>query len=379
MTTTGSNLFTTILGLAGTFLGLAILVQVIQESWKYVLSTKSAAYERALLQFIGPWARQLTRPGILADLQADGPFQVWRRRPLGKLLPLEKPELVEAMERTAPPWVRRTLDALRLEGASASAVGGAVPPTPALAALSKELATAERGSPGFATAMDIMSFLTPWQIQITPASGSTAGIVSLPPSVNAVALLAAFRERFLAHVTRAERTFGQLDRNFDYIYKRRNTLLTFLIAIAVTLVANLPIGRLLRQAEAMTPEQAVTLAENMTRLYDSIPPGNPASDSARARAERVRTLAIKALETGAGLGIDPKLGSPDDRNWLAGIWAQLTGVVAHVRKEGALYLAECLVTALLISFGAPFWNDLAGTMLRLQRGPPKPAKAEAEG
>ena len=60
----GSTLLTTILGLAGTFLGLAILVQVIQECWKYLFSTKSSGYERALFAFIGPWARQLMKPGV---------------------------------------------------------------------------------------------------------------------------------------------------------------------------------------------------------------------------------------------------------------------------------------------------------------------------
>lgn len=374
MLTAGTPLLTTMLGLAATFLGLAILVQVIQEAWKYLLSTKSAAYQRALLQFIGPWARQLTQAGVLADLQVDGPFQIWRRRPRGKLMPLEKEQLVEAMERTAPTWVRRTLETLRVEVAAAGTDAAPAPPTPALTNLVNQLATAERGSPGFATAKDVIAFLATWQIDVK--EGATPNN-SLPP-VNAPALLAAFRDRFLGHVTQAERTFEQLRSNFDYIYKRRNTLLTLTIALAVTLFADLPVRRLYREAASMSPEQAGALAEWISRLYDSLPAGAVTSDSVRAQAERIRAQAIEVLNRQVGLGIDPRLGSTADRGWFKGIGDRLAAVGTHVRADGALYLLECLATALLIAFGAPFWNDLAGTLLRLNRGPPKEAKAEAK-
>jgi hypothetical protein len=381
----GTPLFTTMLGLAGTFLGLAILVQVIQEGWKYLLSTKSGAYERALFQFIGPWARQLSRTGVLADLEVNGPFQIWRRRPRGKLMPLAKPELVEALERTAPPWVRRTLETLRVEAAatvepkqvfSIDRMHSFLPPTPALTALVKELATAERGSPGYATANDVSAFLKTWGIGPGPELDH---LMAPSGSLNTGALLSAFRERFLPHVTKAERTFDQLTSNFDYLYKRRNTLLTMTIALGVTLFADLPVGRLYREAASMTPAEAGGLAESMTRLYDSIPPGTPANDSVRARAARIRGQAIEELNRRIGLGIDPRLGSATDRTWFSGIVARLSAVVSHVRADGALYLLECLATALLISFGAPFWNDLAGTLLRLQRGPPKESKTEGKG
>ncbi len=35
-----------------------------------------------------------------------------------------------------------------------------------------------------------------------------------------------------------------------------------------------------------------------------------------------------------------------------------------------MYLLGCLLTALLIGFGAPFWNDLTGAVLRVYKGPP---------
>src|SRR5882672_6705697 len=113
----GSSLISTILGLVGILFGLSILVQVIQESWKYLLSTKSGAYQRALFVFLGPWSQELLQPGLIPDLQVNGPLQRWRSRPRGRLQPMDEQTLVSALERTAAPWVQRILEALRAEEA----------------------------------------------------------------------------------------------------------------------------------------------------------------------------------------------------------------------------------------------------------------------
>lgn len=371
----GNSTLTTVLGLAGILLGLSIFVQVTQEAWKYLLSTKSAAYRRALFQFLGPWARYLNQPGILADLQVGGPFRIFRQRPGGRLMPLQRDQLVEAMERTAPTLVRRTLEALRVEMAAALPLGQATSPTPGLAVLVSELTAVERGSPGYSTAQDILGFFDSWQVTAPQPAGDPARRSLASAPLNVTALTAAFRERFLGHVTHAERHFDQLVLNFDYIYRRRNTLLTVLIALAVTLLADLPVGRLYQRASAMTAEQASELAQAMTQLYDSLPPGTPANDSLRARAQRIRVRALELLNARAGLGIDPALAT--EQTWIGGAWRRVTAVWTRVTGRGALYLLECLITALLISFGAPFWNDLAGSLLRLQRGTRDPDAAEA--
>lgn len=366
----GSTLLTTILGLAGTFLGLAILVQVIQECWKYLFSTKSSAYERALFAFIGPWARLLMKPGVLPDLQVDGPFQFWRRRPRGKLLPLDRTELVTAMERTAPAWVRRALEVLRLEADLLKAPSS--PPSPALRTLASELSAAERGSPGFTTANEVSAFLREWNVAVTPGQGVSS--VALPATVDAEALLADFRERFLPHVTQAERTFDQLQRNFDFTYRRRNTLITFCIALTLSIAANLPIGRLYHRADTMSPDEAVAMAEAMQKLSDSL----AAPDQAHAaQYDRIRARLLRALENMSVGQPEPNSPNATDQGWLSRFGGGLRDVWMRVRSGGPLYLVECLITALLLSFGAPFWNDLAGTLLRLQRGPPKDAEPES--
>jgi hypothetical protein len=218
----------------------------------------------------------------------------------------------------------------------------------------------------------VSAFLREWNVAVTPGQG--VGSVALPATVDAEALLGDFRERFLPHVTQAERTFDQLQRNFDFTYRRRNTLITFCIALTLSIAANLPIGRLYHRADTMSPDEAVAMAEAMQKLSDSL----AAPDQAHAaQYDRIRARLLRALENMSIGEPDPSAGRSTDRSWLTRIGGALGDVWMRIRSGGPLYLVECLITALLLSFGAPFWNDLAGTLLRLQRGPPKDAEPES--
>ena len=54
----------------------------------------------------------------------------------------------------------------------------------------------------------------------------------------------------------------------------------------------------------------------------------------------------------------------------------IASVVRHPASHNALgwlgemsyYLFGCVITAILICFGAPFWNDLAKSLLRIGKG-----------
>src|SRR5262245_10795758 len=104
-----------LLTLAAIFLGLAAAVQIIQEFYKYLSRSEAKTYRNVLVDFAGPWIEQLFQPGVVNDLQVRGPFQIRKVRPQGVLLPLPKDELLRAIERLAPVWVRRTLEQLQVE------------------------------------------------------------------------------------------------------------------------------------------------------------------------------------------------------------------------------------------------------------------------
>ncbi len=371
----GTSLISTLLGLVGILLGLSILVQVIQECWKYLLSTKGAAYQRALFAFLGPWARELLRPGVIPDLQINGPFQKWRRRPKGRLQQMDQSTLVAALERTAAPWIRRVLQALRAEADLQNGRGAAL--SPAFAAVLEQLRATGQDSPGYASAQEALRFLKKW------SSDDTTQLSDTGARVDARKLITAFRQQFLPQITEVERTFTQLDRNFEYLYRRRNTALTFLFATSVVVALDAPIATLYRQAKGMTPEQAVTLGENARGVFDSLNRLPRASAPAARQADSVRADEylrfsrdiLEALRQSANVG--------------TAVTAETDFLSARVNKlrqqikDGGLrwafgYLLGSLVTALLISFGAPFWNDVAGAVLRVSKGSRKVEIAPAQ-
>jgi hypothetical protein len=363
-----NSLITTVLGLTGIFLALAIFVQIVQEMYKHLTSSKGRAYTNALLDFLGPITRQLMRPGSVLDLRARGPFQLRRLRPQGLLLPLSKSTLVDGLERTLQPWAQRALVALRLEAEITSAsttpnnLAASAPPfcSNQWSAFLKELGEAEAGSPGYLGALEILRFLTQWNHSTDSARGSALGSIVPTQVVEAQAMLIAFRSEFLSHIEKVEKNYGQLMQNFDHLYERRNVRQTFLIALIVAVFFNLPVDRLWDAASKLSSEEAVTMAEQYTTMYErslndereGTVEMNTLADSAQA----VLTDALSAIKK-TEQGRDTELTTifTMEREWNLFSWAAL------------LYFLHCLLTSLLISFGAPFWNDLASALLRVQK------------
>jgi len=116
-------------------------IQVLQEMWKYLFSTKAAVYSRVLGDWLGAWAKELLESPALADLQVRGPFQWKRVKPTGKLLPLTKENLIDGLERTATLWRQRGLEALRLEVKVQAGIQA--PPSAGWLAFLQELTQAE--------------------------------------------------------------------------------------------------------------------------------------------------------------------------------------------------------------------------------------------
>ena len=341
-----TSVFPTLLAFATIVFGLSLLVQVFQEVYKSLTSSKSKTYVKALLDFLGPHAAELLKPGSITELQVRGPFQFLRRRPTGRLQPMERPELMAALERTSAPWIRRTLDALHLDaelhtnGPKESRKG----PSPALRELFRQLDGVERGSPGYATAVEVRQFIDTWLRDEDGGSPDAAG------------LLLAIRRRFLPLVAQVETHFGQFMKNFELTYRRRNLRQTFLIGLGIAVLFQMPTDRLYRRAGKVPIDQAIASAEGLMDIY--------ATEAARTGAsprglEELRpvidSLTAELTRAGAPLGESFSM-------------VRLGTEFASV-QAGGQYLFWCAVTALLISFGAPFWNDLTGALLRLNRGP----------
>lgn len=361
---TGGSLGTMVLGLAASLLALAVFVQVVQEIYKFLTSSKSRAYANALRDYLGPWSATILKEGLLNDLKVRGPFQIGSRTPRKWLLPLSADSLQGALEATVPPWCQRMLQALNLEASLAAEQPPSSPNWNQLVGELREAATTD--APGNGTAKELVEFVDRW------SKGKFA----------APAMLTGFRDKFLPHVDAAVGGFPQLMQQFDFAYRRRNLRQTFLLGFLVAFIGGYPIGVLYQKASRMTAEEAQALAQAATSLADSVAlraQARPTSDSAaasdtvpnpdslaKAKADLDQTL--KDARTALRL-----LRSDASSNALS--FSSFTGFFKLGWRKQLEYFFGSLVTALLLSFGAPFWNDLTKSLMKVQKQADPPANS----
>jgi hypothetical protein len=167
-----------------------------------------------------------------------------------------------------------------------------------------------RGSPGYASAHDILRLFSERGLKLEKqADGRYVKVTEPEEKVDARKLVNAFREQFLPHIVEAERNCSQLDRNYEHVYRRRNTALTLIFAMVMVLALDLPINVVYRQARSMTPEQAVGLAESLRGVHDSLVQLSATDtaaqpvDSARAQDYlRFSNEILTSLRASAGVG-----------------------------------------------------------------------------
>jgi len=369
-----SAVLSSLLAFAAYLLGLSVLVQVLQEGYKFLTSSKARAYRRVLHDLLGPLWSQVERAQGAVSLQARGPFQLFRLRPQGRLLPLDSQALSTLLERSAPTWVQRGLAQLRDEVAVQATNKDAW--SHGWTTFLKELADAPKGSAGYWTAEDIRRFLE-------KNGHGTETTVSNSPRLAAEQLLQRFRANFLPAVVTVERTFPQLETNFEYTYRRRNLRQSFLIGLLVTAALSFPVDTIWRASTRLSPAEALALAD---QAQEAAARARPAQSPGHAQPEPTTTLpptdddcdrladALEALNDSLNL-----LATTSARPESPGL-ELFAGLRTTWQEQGfwatILHLLSCAFTAVLLSFGAPFWNDAVGALSTLQRKPPRSGGSE---
>ena len=364
-----NSVLTPLLAITAWFLGLSVLVQVLQELYKFLTSSKSRAFEHALADFAGPF--------VVSRLQQDerltvrGPLQFRRVSIAGRVLPMNADDLVAAIEKAAPEWQRLVGGALDVEVALQK--GKAAPPSPKLVAtlggLTQQLeaASADAQSATYGDATRVARFLWDWKVLRDDGRLNDADF-------DAVRLRDAFHLEFFPQLETIRRHYDQFLQNFGYQYRRRNVRQTFTLAFLVVALLNLPFEQVYLRATSLSPEQAVALAESAQRLYSEsqrVPAGAKASEEQK----RLQALAREALAVAnrasvtctsrapAGPASDAPITCENAAVDPGVIWASMTdGRLLSLR-----FLFGCLISAVLISFGAPFWNDVSSSVLRAAR------------
>lgn len=367
-----SQWISSLLGFAAFILGLSVLVQIVQESFKYLSSSKDRAYSRLLSDFLGPWAMQLKQTSFM--LTVRGPFQFLRIRPQGVLLPMDRDQLEAALIKTAQPWVQKTYQLLTQEMNWQS--GTEKKPSLAWCQFLEDLGKVEKGMLGYWNAYEIMQWLTQWghTLKKDLKNDRILGQIKAPPIFGAKELCNSFQERFLQHVSDAKTNFPQFDKNFDYAYRRKNLKQTIFIALVISLSFNFSAGRIWNRVQRMSAKEAASLAETYLTMSDKITKEMEVKDSGKSQAEVMEKLEeVKTLLTDYAKELSSVDKKSEDVSFLQLI--KLNEVAAGASAfswewivSWIKYIFLCLLTALLIGVGAPVWNDLVKFLLGLQQG-----------
>lgn len=368
----GASSYDALLALTAMLFGLAIAVQVIQELYKHLSSSKARAYRTVLRDTLGSWVDRLYEAGPAVRLHVRGPFQFFRSKPSGVLLPMSKDELLEAMDIVAPDWMGYTLQALKTERKLQQ--GGPAPPSPHLLQAVQNLEAARENPSDEATATRMLAFLEEWgeppaRGEQTVTDGEDLALATESPigdldrGFDAARALEGFVHRFFPDRVQVEQEFAQISRNFEHAYERRNLRQTFTFAFVIALALGFPLDAMWERANELSTDQAVATATQLLAAGEELG-GDAAALGAGSSQEEVAavTEAVGKLLRQVG----------DGRRQASDLWRGGWDAVTARWSEGdvgglAKYVFFCLLTAIFVSFGAPFWHRLSTSLLHLRR------------
>ncbi|MBK7632748.1 MAG: hypothetical protein IPJ23_19090 [Ignavibacteriales bacterium] len=171
--------------------------------------------------------------------------------------------------------------------------------------------------------------------------------------IDAKQLLSEFSKKFLPHIEDAAKNFSQFERNFEYTYGRANIKLTFFIALIITIFFNLGIDVLYKNALETNPEEAIKFAETTMEYYEQ----HKASQD---------SLIQNKLELANQIMTETLSRESSDQSIAELI--DFSAIPNMLTWDFLLYLLNCIITSIFITFGAPFWNDIASALLKIQKG-----------
>jgi len=372
-----SPLLTTIIGIGATILALSILVQVLQELYKHLANSKSRLYVKALWDHIGSLAQHLAYAPEFADIRVRGSFQILRRRPAGRLLPLSAEQLKRALERTSPAWVQRMLRQLRQEVSVSSENGPNV--SQSWLTFLKRLSSVPRGATGYSVVIQIAGFLRDHGYSWEPGDDVVGSISVGDATVRPAELEQALVHRFTPHVEDVIARYDLLREHHQFAGRRRNLRQTFAIGFVASFLVGLPIQQVYVDATTRSAAETMELAEKAIDSYERVqllertaqPTGDAAAD-ATAEGQEGENLTGDASELKELLRSmvdqlsEDVLGS-DERDVIP-VFSATFWQKRHSGFWGVLwYIFGCAGSAVLVSFGAPFWNGIVKALLGLKR------------
>ncbi len=408
-----THLLTTIIGVAATILAMSVVVQIVQEMYKYFTSSQSRVYVNVLRDHLGAIAEQIASKPEFAYLRTRGPFEFLGEGWSGRLLPLEADELRAAVKR-AQPLLQQTLDQLRR--ASAAGAGAALPSADWGSFLQKLSSVPPDDVAEFKTAREIAKILSKhghkWKSseeeekeKVGEVSHDPASSVKFDPKL----VLEEVEETCTPEIVKTTAKFRLLESHLEYARGRRNMRHTVVIGFLLAAVVGLPIQAVYRSAATIPPEKVTEFAESAANIYDAYgkweesrreasptDTGNVAArgssqEAASANAGRESTDSVAASANLTDSSVAAKTQAADTTGTEGDLLSLIESITDEYMKSAVpqemmvivlsdkwhekyknradiiLYILGSLGTAVLIGFGAPFWNDLLKSLLGLKR------------
>ncbi|HZI20456.1 MAG TPA: hypothetical protein VEY09_17875 [Pyrinomonadaceae bacterium] len=206
----------------------------------------------------------------------------------------------------------------------------------------------------------------------------------------AVAAAAAHVATLRALVGRTEQWFDTVMQSFEERYARSMRTTTFVLSALVVVVLNANVVNIYREVSTNDARRELIIrAADRYKEAAAARPGEPASPESLERLYvEGRDVINKHIEDYTGLGFTGPAWMAELPDWLRG-----TGYYADPERnsrafrlwEAARALAGWIVTALLLSAGAPFWQDTLESLfgiknlLRKKTGTPNVAQPSGAG
>ena len=373
----------TAIGVASILFATAILVQIIEEIYKYLWSSKSKAYQKVLVDHLGTYARVIIDQASLGTTGTRGPFSIGRLFSKPHLQPLNVEEMGKALVKTLPTWVQLTLEKLENE----ITIQGGVSRTasPQWKEFLQILGESRKGAPGSFVTEQIVKLLKDWGHSVTPIDGKPelTGTITPPENFDARMIKDHVFGSMASYVKDAIGKHAAFEKNFDYTYTRRIWRHTIIISVIACLLLNLRIDHLIKYSAAADPESNVEYALAITHVYDSL--------NTRDSNQTVEKLEPALKDVYSKMAQQPGLFGADSTNIGLRVWtsvglspnsyltrnANLTTPPNSNEQVKPVQYASfveycysflfCCLSALLVSAGAPIWNDIVSALIGLKK------------
>lgn len=260
------------LAFSAIIVSLSIIIQTLQEIYKYLTNSKSKAFSKAMYDYMGTLFDKIIQAPNIQDTKGRGPFQIFNFRPKDYIAPITKSQFEEALHSTLPTWKKILREKLIAESKLQNG-------TSALESVEwklfvEQLTQAEAYSSNKSYFKEVIDFMKEWNLIVDNPNKNQVildkNYILNSASFDANQILKAFEIRFLDDHKYYIENYSHFYAKFTEQYKRRNFRQSFVIALLFCLVLNLPIQEIVKAAKSLKYEDALKILNSANQLQSNL-------------------------------------------------------------------------------------------------------------